>query len=87
VVLADILWRNLWRQNARILNLNTVIIDGNTYSQVIPLVLTMAKSIQDSFTQSFRWHFQILITNQSDNFPMHIQVFAEKLGDSIHFIV
>ena len=45
--LTDILWRNLRRQNARIFNLNTVIIDSNTYSQIIPFVLTMTKKVDD----------------------------------------
>ena len=61
--LEDILWCNLRRQNAGILNLNAVIVDGDAYSQIISLVLTVAKCIQNHFTQSFCWNLQIFMTN------------------------
>ena len=41
VRLADVLQRDLRRQDTRILNLNAVIVDGDAYSQIIPIILTM----------------------------------------------
>ena len=79
VRLANILRRDLRGQDTRILNLNAIIVDGDAYGQVIPLILTMAESIQDGFTQGFSRHFQLLIPNQSDNLPVHIKVLAEEI--------
>ena len=81
--LKNILWCNLWWQNARILNFYAVIIDGNAYGQVISFILTMAKGIQYHFTQSFGRYFQIFISYQSNNFPMHVQVLAEEVHSLI----
>ena len=81
--LEDILRCNLWRQNTRILNFDTVIIDGNTYGQIISFVLTMAKCIQYHFTQSFSRDLQIFITNEPDYFTMHVQVLAEEVHSLI----
>ena len=76
--LKNILWCNLWWQNARILNFDAVVIDGNAYGQVISFILTMAKGIQYHFTQSFSRDLQIFITNEPDYFTMHVQVLAEE---------
>ena len=81
--LKNVLWSNLWRQYTRILNLYAVIVDSDTYGQVIPFVLTMAKCIQYNFTQSFGRYFQIFITNEPYYFTMHIQVLAEEVHSLI----
>ena len=81
--LKDVLWCNLWRQNARILYFDAIIIDGNAYGQIIPFILTMAKGIQHHFTQSFGRNFQIFITNQTDYLSVHVQVLAEEVHSLI----
>ena len=72
------LYSQLTRQTPGIVNLYSIVINGNARKEIVSLILTMAESICQSLAQCLCRYLQMLLSHQTNNLSAQRQVLEQK---------